>query len=33
MVDDTKALFIRILNAFLDRYRFDLPELLIEDHK
>jgi len=28
MVEDTKDLFKRILNAFLDRYRFDLPELL-----
>jgi len=28
MVDDTKELFKRILTAFLDRYRFDLPELL-----
>lgn len=26
MVDDTKALFKEILNAFLGRYRFDLPE-------
>lgn len=33
MVDDTKVLFKRILNAFLDRYRFDLPELLAEDPK
>lgn len=30
MVDDTKALFKRILTAFLDRYRFDLPELITE---
>ena len=28
MVDDTKALFTRILNAFLDRYRFDLPNAI-----
>jgi hypothetical protein len=27
MVDDTKDLFRRILRAFLDRYRFALPEL------
>jgi hypothetical protein len=27
MVDDTKELFRRILAAFLDRYRFSLPEL------
>ena len=27
MVDDTKELFLRILNVFLDSYRFDLPEL------
>jgi hypothetical protein len=27
MVGDTKELFRRILNAFLDRYRFELPEL------
>ena len=27
MVQDTKDLFKRILNAFLERYQFDLPEL------
>lgn len=27
MVEDTKELFKRILTAFLDRYRFDLPDL------
>jgi hypothetical protein len=27
MVDDTKDLFKRILNAFLERYTFELPEL------
>jgi hypothetical protein len=27
MVGDTKELFRRILNAFLERYRFELPEL------
>ncbi len=27
MVEDTKDLFKRILDAFLERYRFDLPEL------
>ena len=26
-LSDTKDLFRRILNAFLDRYRFELPEL------
>lgn len=31
MVDDTKELFRNILRAFLERYRFDLPELLTED--
>jgi AAA domain len=31
MVDDTKDLFRRILTAFLDKYKFDLPELLIEE--
>ncbi|KPA17765.1 anticodon nuclease [Candidatus Magnetomorum sp. HK-1] len=30
MVDDTKDLFKKILSAFLKRYRFDLPELIIE---
>lgn len=30
MVDDTKELFKKILSAFLDRYRFDLPELITE---
>lgn len=30
MVDDTKELFKKILSAFLDRYSFDLPELLTE---
>ena len=30
MGDDTKKLFQKILNAFLERYRFDLPELLTE---
>lgn len=27
MVEDNKILFKKILNAFLDRYKFDLPEL------
>jgi len=31
MVGDTKDLFRRILNAFLDRYRFELPELFHEE--
>jgi wobble nucleotide-excising tRNase len=31
MVDDTKDLFKRILKAFLDKYEFHLPELLLED--
>ncbi|MEH2919608.1 AAA family ATPase [Samsonia erythrinae] len=30
MVDDTRALFKDILNAFLDKYRFALPDLLAE---
>ncbi len=30
MVDDTKKLFKDILSAFLNRYRFDLPELITE---
>ena len=30
MVDDTKELFKKILSAFLERYRFDLPELITE---
>ena len=30
MVDDTKALFKRILTAFLERYRFDLPDSITE---
>lgn len=30
MVDDTKALFNRILTAFLERYRFDLPDSITE---
>jgi len=30
MGDDNKELFKRILNAFLDKYDFDLPELLSE---
>ena len=33
MVDDTKTLFQNILRAFLDRYRFHLPELLTEEPK
>jgi wobble nucleotide-excising tRNase len=33
MVDDTKDLFKRILAAFLDRYRFELPELITKDPK
>ena len=31
MVDDTKELFKQILNAFLDRYRFDLPDLITQN--
>ena len=31
MGDDTKTLFKNILRAFLDRYRFDLPELFTEE--
>ncbi len=31
MVEDSKELFKRILDAFLERYRFDLPELSAED--
>ncbi len=30
MVEDTKELFKKIQSAFLDRYRFDLPEMIIE---
>ncbi|MDV3880443.1 anticodon nuclease [Elizabethkingia anophelis] len=30
MGKDSKELFIKILDAFLDKYKFDLPELLIE---
>lgn len=30
MVDDTKELFKKILSAFLERYRFDLPDLITE---
>lgn len=33
MVEDTKDLFKRIFNAFLERYRFDLPERAAEDRK
>ncbi len=32
MGDDNKQLFNNILNAFLDRYEFDLPELLVEQN-
>ncbi|MHB8921704.1 MAG: AAA family ATPase [Halothiobacillus sp.] len=31
MGDDTKTLFQNILKAFLDRYRFELPELFTEE--
>lgn len=31
--DDNKLLFINILRAFLDKYQFDLPILLIEEEK
>jgi len=31
MVDDTKDLFRRILNSFLEKYEFYLPELLLEE--
>jgi hypothetical protein len=30
MVEDSKELFKKILTAFLDRYRFDLPELITD---
>jgi AAA domain len=33
MVQDTKELFKRIFNAFLGRYRFNLPELLSQPSK
>ena len=33
MGDDNKVLFIKILRAFLDKYQFDLPILLIEEEK
>ena len=29
MGDDTKALFVKTLDAFLERYKFELPEILI----
>lgn len=31
MSEDNKELFTRILNAFLEKYQFDLPVLLLED--
>jgi len=31
MGEDTKALFQNILTAFLERYQFDLPELILEE--
>ena len=31
MVSDTKELFRNILKAFLDRYKFSLPELLTNE--
>jgi hypothetical protein len=33
MVPDTKDIFRKILNSFLDRYRFSLPELLTDEPK
>jgi len=33
MVDDTKELFRNILKAFLDRYKFSLPELMTNEPK
>jgi hypothetical protein len=33
MVDDTKELFRNILKAFLDRYKFSLPELITNETK
>lgn len=33
MMTDTKVLLRKILNAFLERYKFDLPELLIDEPK
>ncbi|MDQ1151855.1 hypothetical protein QE382_003839 [Sphingobacterium zeae] len=31
MGPDTKELFIKILQAFLDKYQFELPEMLVEE--
>lgn len=33
MVDDTKELFKRIFSAFLDQYRFDLPDITREQER
>lgn len=33
MGDDNKELFKRVLQGFLDRHKFDLPELLIKKVK
>ena len=33
MGPDTKSLFVKILNAFLDKYKFDLPEIIVEEEK
>lgn len=33
MVDDTKKLFKRIFSAFLDQYRFDLPDITREQER
>jgi wobble nucleotide-excising tRNase len=30
MGEDTKSLFVNILNAFLDKYKFEIPQLLVE---
>ena len=31
MVEDTKQLFLKVLSAFLEKYQFDLPELLMSE--
>ncbi len=33
MGDDTKELFIKVFDAFIKKYEFDLPEILIETEK
>lgn len=33
MGDDTKNLFIKILDAFLKKYEFELPEIITDEDK